>query len=278
MFLKDEVEFRVVVEPQEFDAYAEIAGAERVLTLPKSNGGLVFARNWIRDHAVSEGHERHWQFDDDIRYMVKMHHGWRIACDCRIALIAMEDFVDRYENVGLSSFNSSFFLPGARGSSQQKHPPFYLNHRCYTCFLMKNDLPYRWRYRYNEDTDMTLQVLMGGWCTILFNVFMIVTPTTMTRKGGQMDVYVNDGRLRMARELERVWPGVVKTTRRFRRPQHAIFGNWQKFDNQLVRKADVEIPTEPNEYGLKLVTKAAIQNEQLQQMVEEHGISSDDTE
>jgi hypothetical protein len=47
-----------------------------------------------------------------------------------------------------------------------KGPPFYLNRRVYSITLVNNKTPYRWRGRYNEDTDLCLQVLSNDWCTI----------------------------------------------------------------------------------------------------------------
>ncbi len=168
-----------------------------------------------------------------------------------MALAVVEDFVDRYENVGLASLNDNKFLLATYGIQREDYPPFYLNSRCYTCFLVLNALPYLWRYRYNEDTDMTLQVLAGGWCTVLFNAFCMWSPATLSRAGGQMASqtanYNGDGRLKMARQLERVWPGVVTTKRRFHRAQHAV--NWKVFTTPLRKKTH---PPPPRDYGLKL--------------------------
>lgn len=164
----------------------------------------------------------------------------------------LEDFCARYENVGLSSFNSEFFVPCAEGATRDKWPPFYLNQRCYTVFLVNHATGCEFRGRYNEDTDMTLQTLTAGWCTILLNAFCISTPATMTATGGQTSIYQADGRLKMSRDLERRWPGVVTTSRRFNRPQHKIKGQWKMFDTPLIPRKDVVISDEPNEYGLKL--------------------------
>lgn len=254
-FDQDGVPYRVVVEPSQVEAYKEWDDRGMLLVLPENNKGLVYARNWIKDHAVSEGHERHWQFDDDIHYISRLHRGYRIRCDAGVALAACEDFVDRYENVALAALNSDFFIV-CNGSTQTQWDPFRLNFRCYTAFLMMNSLPNRWRYRYNEDTDMTLQVLADGWCTILFNAFMIKCEATENNStgnregGGQAAVYSGDGRLKMARELERVWPGVVETKRRFNRPQHAVKDRWMKFDTKLVPKKGIG---KARDYGLKLV-------------------------
>ncbi len=264
MFMADGVDFRVVVEPNEIENYK--AFKDRLLVLPENNRGLVYARNWIKDHAISEGHERHWQFDDDIRNMSRIYKGYRISTVANIPLIIMEDFINRYENVVLSSFNSKFFIIAAGGNRWTKHPPFLINYRCYTCFLMLNSIPNRWRFRYNEDTDMTLQVLADGWCTILMNAFLINTEATMISKGGQTSIYVNDGRLQMARQLERVWPGVVTTKRRFGRPQHSV--NWSKFTTPLKLKPGIDLKKiKPNDYGLRLKAIAPIKDEGLKKLI-----------
>lgn len=268
MFLGEGVEFKVVVEPQEVENYATEVGRNQLLVLPDNDQGLVYVRNWIKDHSVSEGHERHWQFDDDVFYFSRVHRGYRIRCPARVAIVLLEDFVDRYENVALASFDYEKFILVAKGHGSASLPPFCINKRCYTVFLMLNSLPNRWRYRYNEDTDMTLQVLADGWCTILLNAFVFKTMWTMQAEGGQKSVYTGDGRLRMARELERVWPSVVTVDRRFRRPQHVV--DWTKFDTQLRLKPDVDLfRIEPNEHGLVLKQVASVKSEGLRKLLEE---------
>ncbi len=200
MFYAAAVPFRFVVEPQDETVYSEAWGADRVLVLPENDRGLVYARNWIKTYSTRRGDPRHWQFDDDVRTMTRIYKGLRIPVDASVALQVLEDFVLRYTNVALASFNSEFFVPQS-GVFANGFPPFRLNFRCYTCFLIDNSLPNMWRGRYNEDTDMSLQVLADGWCSVLLNAFCIRTPATMTQTGGQTDIYQGDGRLHMAQEL-----------------------------------------------------------------------------
>jgi hypothetical protein len=275
---KGNVHFRFVVEPQEKQKYVGAFGRDHVLVLPENDRGLVYSRNWIKDHSISEGHERHWQFDDDIRWITRMHGTKKLKCAANLAISKIEEFVDRYENIALASMNSEFFVPssGVLWRREGGYPPFYLNTRCYTVFLFNNALPNRWRFRYNEDTDMSLQVLADGWCTILFNAFMIKTPETMTSKGGQTAIYVNDGRLRMSRELERVWPGVVETKRKFNRPQHHVKDKWQKFDTKLIRRKDIdwaalEAKGQTNE-GFALTKVDEVKSPSLQKVYDEYPI------
>lgn len=247
----DRCPFRLVVEEQEADEYQELYPAAEVLVLPFSNAGSVIpARNWIADHAAAEGHDRHWQLDDNIREIRRLYAGLRISCDAGPALRVCEDLTDRYENVAVSGLNYEMFI------TEAAIPPFYLNVHVYSCSLIDHRLPFRWRGRYNEDTDLCLQVLSAGYCTILLNAFMAQKQATMQSQGGNTaELYQGDGRLRMARSLERLWPYVVTTRRRFQRPQHVVRDAWRAFDTPLIRRADIDWDNLPSvdDYGLELV-------------------------
>ena len=247
---RDGVDFRIVVEPQERDAYANKYGSDRILVLPFSNLGLgsIPARNWVWEHSKIGGHERHWILDDNMRDVYRRHHGKRVYCHSGYAFKVLEEFVSRYENVAIAGFNYHMFVPDHR-----KKAPFVLNVYVYSNFLIMNSIPQRWRGRYNEDTDLCLQVLSAGLCTVQFNAFCVAKMQTMKMKGGNTDLlYAGDGRLTMSRSLERMWPGIVSTTRKFRRPQHAVAYNWGRFDNKLIRKPGFDsIPNEANEFGME---------------------------
>lgn len=195
-------------------------------------------------------------------------NGFKLPCRSGVAFRAAEDFVDRYQNVAVAGFNYYMFAP-----NRQKMPPFYLNVHVYSCTLILNAIPHRWRGRYNEDTDLCLQVLSDGWCTILFNAFLAWKSTTMTMKGGNTaELYKGDGRLKMARALERAWPGVVETKRRFKRPQHVIKGAWKFFDTPLKLKPGLKLSDfKPNEYGMKLRQRKTINSPEVRGLLKQFG-------
>ena len=64
------IPYRIVIEPQERDQYAEVIDPARILVLPfaELGQGSIPARNWVWDHATEEGHRRHWILDDNIRW------------------------------------------------------------------------------------------------------------------------------------------------------------------------------------------------------------------
>lgn len=262
-FLKKEgVPFRLVVEPGEEEEYASRFGEERVLVVPRDNFTLIGSRNWIKEHATAEGYARHWQLDDNIQFVYRWYRGHRFHCPSGPAFAAVEDFTDRYENIAIAGMNYGMF-------GSVKAPPFYLNSRVYSCSLVLNSLPNRWRLLYNDDTDMCLQVLSQGWCTVLVNAFLVHKVGTMVVKGGNtQELYQGDGRLRMARALERMWPGVVTTKRRFKRPQHVV--DWSRFDTPLKLKEGVELSgMGAEEYGLKLVQTGEVRSPVLKRILED---------
>lgn len=267
--LKDGVDFKLVVEPQEADEYKARYGGENVLILPFSNLrlGSIPARNWVWEHAKASGTTRHWILDDNIRSVYRRYKAKRLYCNSRYAFEASEDFADRYENLAICGLNYTMFTPDRR-----RLAPFFLNCHVYSCLLILNSLPYRWRGRYNEDTDLCLQVLSGGWCTVLINAFSVMKMPTMKMKGGNTDdLYKGDGRLKMAKSLERVWPGVVTVDRRWQRPQHIIKDQWKHFDTPLIRRKDVDFGSmKPNNYGMKLTQVGDnVRCGELRQLLEE---------
>ena len=266
----DGVDFKLVVEPQEADEYAAQFGAETLLILPFSNLGLggIPARNWVWEHAESAGHKRHWILDDNIRHVTRLFKNKRVVTQAGPAFKLIEDFIDRYTNIGIAGMNYTMFV------GMNSAPPFVANVHVYSCLLIDNDLPFRWRGRYNEDTDLNLQVLSAGLCTVLFNAVSIQKIKSMTMKGGNTDeLYKGDGRLRMARSLEEAWPYIVTTQRRYDRPQHVVRGNWRRFDTPLERRTDIDWNAleagGPNNYGMKLAQIGEIRSPRIRALLDE---------
>lgn len=267
----DGVPHYLVIEEQEYDDYARSFGEKNLLVLPFSNlGSVIPARNWIKEHSRDVvGAKRHWQIDDNIACFKRRYKGRRVPCRAGLALRTVEDFVDRYENVAVAGLNYEMFIPNG-----QPMPPFYLNGKVYSCSLILNEIPHMWRGNYNEDADLCLQVLADGYCTVAFNAFMVWKCRTMLRGGGNSEkLYAGDGRAKMARSLERLWPYVVTTERRFKRPQHVVRDAWTKFDNKLIRRKDIDWEAlekgGPQEYGMKLKRIAATKNKELEAIFQE---------
>jgi len=250
------VPFKAVVEPQEYNNYADSIGAENILTLPFSNLGLgvVPARNWIWEHSVQAGARWHWEMDDNIDGFFRQNNNFKIRVMSGSIFKATEDFVERYENVGQAGLN--YFMFDANRSIT---PPFYLNTRCYSCILNNNfSHSFRWRGRWNEDTDLSLRILKAGFCTILMNAFLALKQTTSHKNvGGNAEGYKEHGggdwqagRLASTMELYKAHPDVVTVTRKWNRPHHHV--NYKVFKQKLIRKPGWNY-SGINNYGMKLV-------------------------
>jgi len=268
MFLKYGVDFKIVIEPQEFNLYKQKYDEKILLQTPFSNLGLgsIPARNFVWEQGIKSGMERHWIFDDNIRKTRYIWNGRKVECDPNVAISEVEKFTDRYENIAISGMQYTFFI--TKGHKK----PFYLNNRVYSNLLIRNDLDFRWRGRYNEDTDLCLQAWSKNWCTVLFNVFTIDKNATMAMKGGNMtELYKENGRLQMSKDLERMWPYVVETKRKFGRAQHHIKKNSVQFDIPLIRRKDINWDKiEKEKTTLKIKEVENIKSDKLKKLVENH--------
>lgn len=246
--------YRIVVEPQEWARYAAVISPAKILTLPFSNlgQGSIPARNWVWEHSLAEGHRRHWIIDDNISGFYRFNRNIKAPVRDGAVFRAMEDFAERYTNVRIAGPNYEGLVIRREGST----PPFRPNTRVYSCLLIDNACRHRWRGRYNEDTDLCLRVLKDGDCTILFNAFLAEKEATMDMKGGNTDdLYKQnahfDGRLEMAKSLQRQHPDVTKIVWKWGRWQHQV--DYRPFKgNKLIRKPDLIISEGTNEYGMKL--------------------------
>ena len=245
-------QYRIVVEPKEYDMYSQYISADKIICLPdnfseQKQGGIP-ARNFVWEHSINEGHKRHWILDDNIEQFNRLNRNLQVKVLTGSIFKAAEDFIDRYENVALAGFQYDYFA-----KAKTILPAFYLNTRIYSCILIKNDLPYRWRGRYNEDTDLSLRALKDGWCTVLFYAFIQQKAQTMTMKGGNTDTIYNQGddRLEFAESLQKQHPDVAKVTWKFNRWHHHV--NYKPFKkNKLIKKEGIVVKRGINEYGMVL--------------------------
>ena len=256
------VPYYIVVEEQEYDLYMSVIKGGTVLVLDrkyldnydtfdklgyKKSKGPGAARNFAWDHSISNGFSHHWVMDDNISEFLRLHNNMKLRVNDGAVFKAMEDFVLRYSNVCMAVPNYYMFAP-----RKAKIAPFITNTRIYSCNFIRNDIPFRWRGRYNEDTDLSLRILKSGMCTIQFNVFLQLKAPTQTIKGGNTkEFYSNEGTLAKSKMQVKMHPDVSRLKFRFGRWHH--FVDYRPFKiNQLRLKDDIFIPEEPNNYGLKL--------------------------
>lgn len=263
------VPFRAVIEAEEYEDYAAVVPRENLLIFDpdywrtyetlddlgdSKSKGAGPKRNFIWDHSISEGHKWHWVMDDNIRCFRRYNRNEKVKCTHPSFWRAMEDFCLRYKNVGMAGPNYYMFQP-----ARQKSPPLIFNTRIYSCNLIRNDIPYRWRGRYNEDTILSLDILEGGWVTLLFNGFLQEKITTQKVSGGNTEsFYSKEGTLPKSKMLKEVYPDITEITWKYGRWHHHV--DYRKYrSNILLRKDDPELPEDP-EYGMRLTSKEAAES------------------
>ena len=256
------VPYRVVIEEQEYKAYSEVIDKKNLLILDKKyqreydtfddlgetkSKGPGPARNFAWDHSIANGDEYHWVMDDNIQYFFRLNRNMKIPVSDGAVLRAMEDFVLRYENVHMAGPNYFMFA-----SRKSKMPPFVLNTRIYSCNLIKNSSPFRWRGRYNEDTDLSLRMLKANFCTIQFNAFLQGKVRTQVLKGGNTEAfYSKEGTAPKSKMLKLMHPDVSEVVWKFGRWHHHV--DYRPFKkNRLLKRKNIKVKKDVNNYGMEL--------------------------
>lgn len=256
------VPYHVVVEEQEFESYAGVIDRRKLLVLDRAyqrdydtfddlgdtkSKGPGPARNFAWEHAKAAGAEWHWVMDDNIKYFFRLNHNLKVPVGNGAVIRAMEDWCLRWTNVVMAGPNYFMFA-----SRKTKMPPFVLNTRIYSCNLIRNDLPFRWRGRYNEDTDLSLRILKAGLCTVQFNAFLQGKMPTQVLGGGNTEAfYAREGTMPKSQMLARMHPDVATVVPRFGRWHHHV--DYRPFKGNVpVPRPGLAVAPGVDNYGLAL--------------------------
>lgn len=255
------VPYFVVVEEQELEQYAAVIPRDRLLVLDKQyqrdydtfdglgdtqSKGPGPARNFAWDHSIASGYQWHWVMDDNIAGFFRFNKNLKVPARTGAVFLAMESFVDRYGNIAMAGPNYFKFV--ARKTTM---PAFVRNTRIYSCNLIRNNSPFRWRGRYNEDTDLSLRMLKAGFATVQFNAFLQDKATNQTIKGGNsIEFYEHEGTLPKSKMQVAMHPDVSSLTWRFNRWHHYV--DYSPFKKNRLSLDDVEVPKGIDNFGMVL--------------------------
>lgn len=259
--------FGLMAEPLELDlSYKDKYDLCDNLGLTKSTGPGP-ARNFAWAHSKAAGDKWHWVMDDNISKFFRLNRNLKIRCNSPAYWRAMEDFAMRYKNVAMAGPNYDMFVP-----RNNVAPQFVTNTRIYSCNFIRNDLPFRWRGRYNEDTILSLDMLKAGWCTIQFNAFLQNKKATQTMRGGNTqefyhseekprpgEIYSDTGTVDKSRMLVDIHTDVSRMVWKFGRWHHHVdYAPFKK--NMLIRGNDAAHQAGHDDYGMVLTKHASGSN------------------
>lgn len=198
----------------------------------KGPGGT---RNFCWQHSINNGYRYHWVMDDNIDQFFYLYKNWKYKCRNGSIFRIAEDFFTRFKNVAIGSLNYEMFADKYDG-----RPAFNMNTRMYSCVFIRNDIPYKWRGRYNEDTILSLDVLKDKWCTIQLNALLCRKVTTQRLQGGNTEMfYAKEGTYNKSKMLEDIYPQYCKMVYKFHRVHHYV--DYSSFIQDLQYKDDYDI-------------------------------------
>ena len=256
--IKMEVPFKIVIEQQEFEDYAKNFDEDVLLVLDMSfkkdydpyindfdeekSKGSGPARNFVWWHSKEIAKAKwHWIMDDNIFGFYLLNNNMRIKATDGGLLAATEDFVNRYDNIGISGLNYFMFTtPGGKSAA------YVSNTKIYSCLLIRNDLPLRWAGRYNEDVDICIRTMKEGYSTIQFNAFLADKLTTQAMGGGNTTELYGDGTLAKSKMLASNHPDITTVVWRFSRwHHHTDYGQFQKNKDRSMNEIILSLKETP---------------------------------
>jgi hypothetical protein len=206
------------------------------------------ARNFAWAHAIQNGFSHHWVLDDNIESIERFNNNMKIKCSNGKPFYIMEDYVLRFSNIAQAGPAYSIFCPYS-----ERRPPLRWNTRIYSFLLIRNDIPYRWRGRYNEDTDLSIRALKDGWCTVEFNCFLQGKRATQTVRGGNsLEFYDNEGTKNKSQMIVDMHPDVATLSKKFNRDHHHVNYSFFKNNMPVLIKEKNEYDS-VNDFGMKIV-------------------------
>lgn len=202
----------------------------------KGNYNSIPQRNYAYDHSICKGFSHHWCLDDNIKNFYRRHNGKKLPIkNTAYPFLFIEKFCQRYTNVNLASMQYSHLCP-ANGSRNM----IIKNSKVYSCILIKNNNNIKWRGSYNEDIVLTLDTLLKNKSTLTFQNFLCGKQSTGSIKGGNSDIYKDDGQTKKINELLKTHPKYVTKIIKYGHDHHQV--NYEPFKNiELGHQKNIEL-------------------------------------
>ena len=242
--IKCDIEFKVVVEPDEYENYIKQMGCNEkyILALPteyaNQGQGSIPARNYAMFHSKQDKFKRCWILDDNINGYMWNNNSQRVPIEGDVVFTFIEDYVDNYKNVLIAGHEYS------SNCNYDMKPPVMKNKRVFSSILIDNDLPELigegWRGKYNEDVDICIRTMKAGFTTLLFNNISSNKNATGKDKGGNTDgIYKEDNHgsgVLKTQSLIDQHPDCVTSKIAYKPPRTHHVVKWRWDDNELIKR------------------------------------------
>ena len=255
---KCNIDYKIVVEKQEYDDYCISIDKDKVMILPDEymnlDQGSIPVRNFVHHHNLKEGNYAYWLLDDNIKSYIYNDNDERYMITDGFMFAVNENILDNYDNLYLTGHQYKMFVVPRQNTTKivSTHT------RVYSSILIRTDIPVLneqkdiWRGKYNEDTDLSLRILKLGLPTLITNNIVADKEET-GGTGGNQQIYQEDnnasGVLKSQALLEH-HSDVVDIIKNYNRTHH-------KIKNSFIYKCRADIPLikseffEKKEYDIK---------------------------
>jgi hypothetical protein len=200
----------VIVEPQDADQYRKAdeknGWGNEFLILPKSDGGLAFARDAALEAMRQRRQSWYWLLDDDISGFYKTI---RRKTEKTRADEVLEEAEKRFalagSQLGIGSLEYQQYAWNAKTGQ------IAMNSYCDVAVFINTSTSAKYRPEtgLKVDRDFTLLVLSAGRTTIRLRDLSFSAPTNGSNKGGLYDEYKTGIEEKHSRVLAELWPGIV---------------------------------------------------------------------
>lgn len=205
--LNEKIEFKLVVEPQEKEAYQKSYPEANILVLSQSNQGIAFVRNFILKEARMLQLESFWMLDDDIRGMYKQINGKNQKSDFNTVLREAHLLFLSLPEIAQGALEYQQFSWSAKKD-------YVMNSYCDVAVWVHvkrtAHLHYRAHVNLKEDRDFTIQILASGFNTARASRLGFSVPKNGSNEGGLQEVYAQSGReIEAVQRMCALWPEFI---------------------------------------------------------------------
>jgi len=191
----------IIVELQDFETYKNLYPTHNYIVLPKSNQGITYVRNFIKEYTEKNGLDFYWQLDDDITSLYSREETKLNKEDYSILLKAQQQFNN--ENISLGALEYRQFAWSAS-------KPLILNSFCDSCVYVDNKKTFGLRYNNyvegKEDRDFAIQVIKKGYKTGRTTLYAFSAPPNGSNNGGLKEIFYDQGKEQIcADRMVEVW-------------------------------------------------------------------------
>ena len=188
------VHHQLFIDPSQEQQYREWYDPEfcNLIICPEGLHGTDRGGTPVRNHILwwakhDLGADRVWMLDDNLIYK-RYHQGQKNIIKSPVIFTHVEDYIDRYDNVGAVSHNISGFV-----TENNRRTCICINSKCYSSLLLLTDEEYLFEDDYNEDVLISIKYIQKGLTNLTFNSVLYEKNTSGADKGGNQTIIYQGG-------------------------------------------------------------------------------------